>query len=115
MPQVATPHVGLGFACVPLARSGLGIELEVQICHLSERLLGKWLSMFFVLCFVFTAASISGPGAFPPWVLCRCWPTVQIFLTLSQVLSVLQQGAEFESRTSSCLCPLFSMARVLWG
>lgn len=107
--------MGLGFACVLVSRSGLRTELEVQIHRLSERLLGRWPSMFLLLYFVFAAASVSGPGVSPPWVLCRSWPPPPNAPDRVRVLSVLQQSAEFENRTSCCLCPFFSTACVLRG
>lgn len=60
------------------------MEPEVQIHHLSEQLLGKWPSMFFVLHFIFTATSVSVLGASSPGVLCRSWPPLQMLLTLSE-------------------------------
>lgn len=84
MSQMAALRAGLGFACVPLARSGLRLELEVWIHHLSGWLWGKWPSMFFVLHFVFATASVAEPGASSPGVLCRSWPPLQMLLTLSE-------------------------------
>lgn len=55
--QVAALCASLGFACVPLAQSGLSIESEVWMHRLAEWLLGKWPSVFFVLHFVFAAAT----------------------------------------------------------
>lgn len=55
----------------PVAQSGLRMELEIWIHRLSGWLLGQWPFMFFVLRFVFAAASMAGPGASPLQDLCR--------------------------------------------
>jgi len=45
---VAALCVGLGFACMPLAQTGLRVELEVQICHLFGQLFGQM--AIYILC-----------------------------------------------------------------
>lgn len=85
-------------ACVPVATLCVGLGLWLRVApgwglkSVSIVYLGSfWTNdhLCFVLCSVFAAASVAGPGSSPPWDLCGYWPLLLVLLTCQSPLSAM--------------------------